>query len=370
MANLFDYLNWRGDLDFKASPLNPVDNIIFSQLSYLTLDGIVPGFEDKEGISIELAMKIFNEKLIGSDGMKLTSIFKDDPKLIYVLGNSKRFGNCHLFGFVNHVDTNREIQFSALGVHTNDGGCFIAFRGTDSSIIGWKENFNMSFKEIIPSQIEAVAYLEKIASMIKGPLRIGGHSKGGNPAIYAASHCSKKIQKRITVIYSNDSPGFHDKVISSAGFAAIKDRIRSYVPQASVIGMVLKQGYDNTVIRSSQSGLLQHDLYSWDVTYNDLIHLNKSTIGSRFINKTLREWMENLDTERSEQFIEAMYHIFSSADFKSIYELEVSWFATASRIIKSLSHIDLPTRRLIRKILIELFRSAGRNIDTLLTNEK
>jgi hypothetical protein len=370
MASIFDYLAWRGDLDFNVSPFNPVDNIIFTQLSYLTLDGIVPGPQEETSISIALAVRVFNEKLKSPEGIKLTSIFKDDPKLISALGASRRFGNCQLFGYINHIDTNREIQFAALGIYTSDDLCFIAFRGTDSSIVGWKENLNMCFKEVIPSQLEAVKYLEKMAARIKGPLRIGGHSKGGNLAIYAAANCSKKVQKRITDIYSNDAPGFHEKVISSEGFLAIKNRIRSYVPQSSIIGMFLGQGHKNIVIKSSQTGLLQHDLYSWEVTHNDLVHAEKTTVGSQFVNKTLREWMDNFDNVPREQFIEALYQILSVSDVKSTLDFEVAWFATACRMINSLKHIDVPTKKLLRKVIAELLRSAGRNIDTLMKNEK
>jgi len=370
MANLFDYLAWRGDLDFKTSPFNPVDNIILSQLTYLTLDDIVPGPDDREGISMDLAIRIYNEKLHSPEGIKQTSFFKDDPKLINTIALSRRFGDCQLLGYVNHVDTNREIQFSALTIYINDASCFVAYRGTDISVIGWKENFNMCFKEVIPSQLEAVGYLEKMASLVTGHLRVGGHSKGGNLAMYAASQCDKHIQKRIITVYSNDAPGFHDKVIESGGFNAIKDRICSYVPQSSVIGMFLKQGYDNIVIKSSQSGLMQHDLYSWEVTHNDLVYMDKSTNSSRYVNKTLREWIDSFDVERREQFIEAIYYIISKAEISSIHELEVSWFASACKIIKSLSHVDAQTKKVLRNFLAELFRSAERNFDTLLINDK
>jgi len=379
MANIFDYLFWRGDLDFNTSHFNPVDNIIFSQLAYLTLDNIVPGLDDNDGICIDLAIRQYNEKLNGSEGIQLTSFFKDDPKLINALAKSRRFGKCFLFGYVNHIDTNRETQFAAISIHIDsaqkgfagreENNNYIIYRGTDSSIIGWKENFNMSFKDAIPAQLEAVNYLENMALKIKGPLHLCGHSKGGNLAIYAAANCSKKVQSRIVEIFSNDAPGFHKNIISSEGFNAIKDRIRSYVPQESIIGMVLEHGYDNIIIKSSQNGLMQHDLYSWEVTHNDLVHVEKLAISSKYINDTLREWLEHLDNTGKEQFIEAMYHVLSSADIKSLYDLEVSWFPSACRIIKSLSNIDAPTQKLIRKIFAELLRSAGKNIDTLLNNE-
>jgi len=374
MANMFDYLVWRGDLDFNVSPFNPIDNIIFSQLAYLTLDDIVPSPTEKKGITIELAKKIYEEKSSNIEGFKQTAIFKDDPVLIHKLGLTKRFGNCQLFGFINHIDIETEVQFSAITIitdtkATNGGNCYIAYRGTDSTIVGWKESFNMSFRDVIPSQIKAVEYLENMAGMVDGPICICGHSKGGNLAIYAASHCNKNIQNRLTSIYSNDGPGFNEKVVSSEGFLAIKDRIRSYVPQSSVIGMLLEHEYENMVIKSSQKGLMQHELYSWEVTFNDLVHLNKSTIGSRYVNKTLHEWMNKFDAARREQFIEAIYHILSDANVKSVFDIEASWFRSVCRIIKSLSHIEPPTRKLIIKTVAELIRSASRNIDTLLHAE-
>ena len=365
MANMFDYLQWRGDLTFNASPFSPVDNIIFSQLSYLNLDGIVPGPDEKNGISIALAVKIYNENM-GRPDFKVTSIFKEDPDLIKALALSKRFGNCQLFGHINYLDINREIQFSALCVYTSDDHCFITFRGTDTSLVGWKEDFNMCFREVIPSQIEAVNYLEKMAPLINGHLRVGGHSKGGNLAIYASSKCGKKIQKRITDIYSNDAPGFNEKIINDAGFGAIKDRIHSYVPQSSIIGMLLEQGYGSTVIKSSESGLLQHSLYSWEVTHNDLVRAEKSTESSRFINKTLREWLNSLDNKHREEFIESLYHILYTADVKSLRDLESSWFSAAGRVLKSLGAVDETKRKLIKKTLNELFICAGRNFETLI----
>ena len=352
-------------MDFTVSPFNPVDNIILSQLSYLTLDGIVPGPEDKEGISIALAVRVYDEKIKSPEGLKLSSVFKEDPDLIRTLGASRRFGNCQLFGYVNHIDIKQEIQFSALCVYTGDGHCFVAFRGTDTSLVGWKEDFNMCFKDVIPSQVEAVKYIEKMAPKIEGKLRIGGHSKGGNLAVYGASYCDKKIQKRITEIYNNDAPGFHKKVISGESFASIKDKMHSFVPQSSIIGMFLEHGGSFTVIKSRESGLFQHSLYSWEVTHNDLVHAEKSTIVSRFVNKTLREWFDSLDNKQREQFIEGLYHILSMADVKSISEIENSWFSYAGRVLKSLNNTDENTKKLIRKTIVELFRCAGRNIDTL-----
>jgi len=371
MAHMFDYIAWRGDLSFAQSPFNPVDNIIFSQLAYLPLDGIVPGPSPYDGvesgsISVRRAAELFNEKLQNDPDIEQAVIFKEDPELLRAMGSSQRFGDCRLYGYVNLIDVEREVQFAAVCADTGDNSSFIVYRGTDLTLIGWKEDFNMSFSEVVPAQIEAARYLEKMAHRTRGPLRIGGHSKGGNLAIYAASQCGAKIQRRITDIYSNDSPGFHEKVIESDGFAQIRGRIHSFIPQESVVGLLLEHGNDHHVIKSSQIGLRQHELHSWEVTHNDMVHLDSVTQGSLFVNKTLREWISELDNEHREQFFEALYTILSASQAKSIPELGSSWFRNAGLILKTLGNIDDSTRVLIRKTLAALISTARRNIETLL----
>ncbi|MDR2965199.1 MAG: DUF2974 domain-containing protein [Treponema sp.] len=370
MANLFDYITWRGDLDCKKSPLNPVDFLIFSQLSYLPFDGIVPSPEEKEEISLQSALEIILEKLHTTEaGFGPVLGFKEDPDFINALINSNRFGNCRLLGYVNHIDTEREIQFSALCIYTGHGDCIISFRGTDSSFVGWKENFNMAFKEVVPSQQEAVKYLVKMFPPLKRSLHICGHSKGGNLAVYAASFCGKKMQRRITGVHSYDAPGFHESVIKSDSYTKIKDKIYCYIPQASIIGMMLEQGCRFNVVKSSQTGLMQHFLFSWEVTHNDIVRAEKVNLKSRYVDKTIREWVGKLDNEKREQFIEGVYRILRSSEVKSVHEMESSWPLSLGRILKSLGNIDESTRVLTLKTIAGLFRSARNNINTLLHKE-
>lgn len=365
MADLFDYLTWRSDLDFHQSPFNPVDNLIFSQIAYMPMDGIVPGQDDNGGISVRLAAEILNRNFQDKKIHKSSFIFKEDPAFIEALCSSNRFGNCRLSGYVNHIDTDREVQFSAVCISIDDDSCFIAFRGTDFTLVGWKEDFNMSFKDVVPSQIEAVDYLEKMASKIKCPLRLGGHSKGGNLAVYAAANCQKKIQNRITEIYTNDSPGFNEILINSEGFLAVKDRVRSFIPQSSVVGMLLDHGYDDAVIKSSQFGLLQHVLYSWEITHNDMVYVDNVDTSSRFVDKTLKEWINNLDKKHREQFLNAFFSVLNASGAKSFPELEKSWFKAVGLMLKSIGNTDESTKLLIKKSLGELFNTAMRNLDTL-----
>jgi hypothetical protein len=367
MADIFDYLSWRGDLSFAQSPFNPVDNIILTHLSYLPLDHIAPGPDQKTGIPIAEAAEKFTAAFEKDpDTFRDTLMFKADPRFLSILGSSERYGNLELRGYVNQVDPGREKQFAALTICTGDGAAFITYRGTDATLVGWKEDFNMSFNAVVPAQREAVLYLEKMAGQTRGPLRLGGHSKGGNLAVYAAAFCDKKIQARITAIYSNDAPGFNPSVLKSSGYRAIRKKITAFIPQDSVIGMLFEHDDEYPVVKSAQTGLMQHDVYSWEVTYNDLVRLDNVTQGSRFIARTLKEWMGGLDETQREQFTEALYTVLSSTEAKSFPELGDSWLKNTGLMIQSLTSVDESTRELIFSVIAALFKAAKHNIDTLL----
>jgi hypothetical protein len=364
MANIFDYLSWRGDLTFEQSPFNPVDNIILSQLTYLSWDSIVPGPDEDKGITILKAAEIFAKKM-EDDSLHGPVIFKEDPSLINILSKADRFKNCKLYDYVNQVDTVQEKQFSALCINLGTA-TFIAYRGTDVSVVGWKEDFKMNFSAAIPAQIEAVSYLEKAAAKTKDPLLLGGHSKGGNLAIYAASSCAKEIQDRIIAIYSNDAPGFHGRFFERGGYREVRQRIYSFVPQTSVIGLLFEHGNDYTVIKSTQKGIFQHDQYTWQITHNDMIRVDSVDQGSRFINKTLREWISSLDDEHIRVFSDTLFGVLNDAEIESFTEFGEDWFNAAGRVIQSYGHIDPDIKKNIGKVLAALFKAATNNINTLL----
>jgi hypothetical protein len=391
MPNIFDYLTWRGDLSFEQAPFNTVDNLILSQLSYLPFDGIVPPPGGKESISLgEAAERLlpFLEKAgkdpAGGDQFPLTAqstliaqsrlmaqspIFKNDPDFLKLLLRAERFRNLRLRGYVNHIDISQEEQFSALTIGCSRRLSYIAYRGTDNTLVGWKEDFNMCFKPAIPAQLEAVSYLEGMARQVRGNVYLGGHSKGGNLAIYAAAFCKEKTQRRIIGIFSNDGPGFHAQVINSGGYRAIRGKINSLVPQSSVIGMLLERGDDYTVVKSVENGLKQHDLYSWEVGCNDVVRLDRLDKQSRFIDQTLKEWIGGLDYLQRERFIEALYEILSSTEARSRRDLGARRLKNMGVMIQSLGNTDPQTKDLIFKTLSALFRAAKNNIKTLLDDE-
>ena len=199
MQNIIDYLDWRGDVPFSAAPFNPVDNLILSQFSYISLDGIAPG----------------TMREVVSELIKLGRVHDNNLKLSKRLAESRRFGSARVSHSMELFDPKLEMQFGALVVDTDDGATCVAFRGTDATLVGWKEDLNMSFSEEVPSQGAAVQFLNDGLRENTRPLRVMGHSKGGNLAVYASAMCRRDIQDRIVAIYNNDGPGLCDSVMAS-----------------------------------------------------------------------------------------------------------------------------------------------------------
>lgn len=361
MNTLFDYIEWRGDLSFRQSGFTAVDNLILSTLAYVPYDTVVSGLIRKDGMTLSEAaahiLKKNTSKLRIRDGR--------DLELLKVCAASNRYSGIRLSGYVNRIDKKEEKQFSAISMDCPDIGWFVSFRGTDLTLVGWKEDFNMSFMSPVPSQVEAVEYLDQVASSFKGKLRVGGHSKGGNLAVYAAAFCKKSVQKRILAVFNNDGPGFDASLIAKDEYQHIQDRINSFIPQSSVIGMMLEHSEHFTVIESNQSGLLQHDPYSWSIKGTDFIRVDRVTNTSVFVDQTLKDWVKNIDAEQREKFIDSLYEIISATEVNDLSELSTNWLKHAKALALTLINTDEDTRKQVQETLSVLFKVAGKNLSVL-----
>ena len=262
MANIFDYIQWR-DLSIEKVEFNEIDNLILARLSYFPLDGVVNGEEE---ISITEAYEKY-EKLENKGRI----LQQEDTTLFPILAKSTRFGKMKLTNYINKIDPKQEKQFSAVTILMPDNTIYVAYRGTDNTIVGWKEDFNMSFSELVPAQTDAANYLNNIAYKYKNNIRVGGHSKGGNLAVYAAAFCDTEIQDRIINVYNNDGPGFCDKIINSKQYQNIIKKVHTYIPQSSIIGRLLNHQEEITILKSTQTGIMQHDLYTWQVLGGEFV---------------------------------------------------------------------------------------------------
>ncbi len=361
MANIFDYLEWRGDLPLSASGFNSVDSLILSVLSYVPFDGIVSPELGRDGITIAEAAEAFMDSGVKRPGVRN----EQDVKLLSALAASDRFGDMRLTGYANSVDLEKEKQFSAVTVLMGRGRAYVAFRGTDLTLVGWKEDFNMSFRCPVPSQEAAAEYMERVAERLRGKFYVGGHSKGGNLAVYASVFATKRTRRRLLAIYNNDGPGFNASVLERKEYVEMQDRLYAFVPQSSIIGMLLEHAERYTIVHSSQSGLMQHDPYSWSVIGTDFVRMQAVTSKSVFIDQTVKEWVAGMSPEQRERFVDVLYDVIGATEARTLPELTKDWLKSAMALGKSFKDVDDQTKKALIETLGLLFNAARNNLTVL-----
>ena len=316
MSDMFDYLNWRGDIRFSQMALNPVDALIFSTLSYIRFHDVVSTQTD-----CELSLREAADQLLAMEDAATRPRTPKDLPLLRAAADTERFGSTRLCFYRDVFIPEEETQFAAMTFRMDDGTAFLAFRGTDNTLVGWKEDFNMSFQESIPAQQLALKYLQEFAARTRGPIWMGGHSKGGNLAVYAAAKSDRFTQSRIIAVHNQDGPGFSDAMMKDPGYQRIIPKIRSFVPQSSVIGMLLEHEEPYTIIRSNQIGVMQHDPYSWEVKGPGFQLVEELTEDSRFLDRTFKNWLAGMSNEERSDFFDTVFSLLATGDVSHVGEI-------------------------------------------------
>ena len=343
MGNINDYLLWRGDIKIdKNYEFNEIDSMILARFSYLRFDKIK--MNEKETIeSISNKMKDLDNNEF---------LYNGDKELITNLGKSNRFKDMVVSNYVKNDDAETQKQFGAVTIHISDKELYASYIGTDSTINGWKEDFNMSFMDNVPCQIEGKEYLEKVArEYSRKKIRIGGHSKGGNVAVYSAITADKQIQNRIIKVYNYDGPGFSNEIINEYGKEEIINKVTTYLPQDSIIGRILNRKEKTIVAFSIQKGILQHDIFSWQVMGTELIKLEKNTDASENISETLTNWLQDTSTEQRKIFIDSIFELFYSTEATTFGDISSSLTTSVPAILKKYNEISKEDKKLITQMI-------------------
>lgn len=357
MGTLQEYVEWRGDLTFSQAPICEVDNLIFSGIAYLDFQRIVPASLSAAPVSFLAAMKKYVNRRKG-EVKSIGLLFSSESVALAVrAARSVRFGSTQMIGYVNRVSEEVGKQFSAVTFLIGEDTCFVAFRGTDDTLVGWKESLSLSFASPVPSQKEAVKYLKGVAEAFPNRrLYLGGHSKGGNLAVWAAVKCPPEINERIELVYSNDSPGFNREFIEGESYAVTKSRIKALVPSSSVVGMLFEHEESYEVVQSTQTGIFQHDPLSWEVLGGHFVHLEAISEESKRIDRTFKKWMSETGAEHKKRVIESMYGILST-NARTLTELN----SDKTKIVKAWSSFDDETRRAILRFTRLVVSNTGRS---------
>ena len=316
MGNIFDYLTWRGDLTFTQDPPNAVDALIFSTLTYV-------GYGETAERPPESAASLRRcaEEFFALENPESRVRSKKDMELLRCAAATARFGQCGLCLYRSVLLPEQETQFAAMTFLLDDGSMFLAYRGTDNSLVGWKEDFNMTFQQTIPAQRLAQEYIREAALAHTAPMRVAGHSKGGNLAVFAAARCSPTVRQRILTVYNNDGPGFTKYMIGDPGYNAIVPRIQTYIPQSSVIGMLLEHEEPFIVIRSKSVGIMQHDPYSWEVEGPHFLPVQEVTESSQFLDATIKNWFAGMTNRERNQLVEVLYGLLTTGEVENAADI-------------------------------------------------
>ncbi|MGI6167528.1 MAG: Mbeg1-like protein [Eubacteriales bacterium] len=360
MGNLMDYMDWRGDVTFAGSPFNEVDNIILAMTTFVDFSGIVPEELDSEPVEFSAAMKEF-EKVAHERNYLGVLIPASILNIARKAASCERFMNMKLKGVVNQVDEAEQMQFAALTFILTDGTFYVAFRGTDDTLVGWKEDIRLGFKTPIPAHNRAVQYLTEAAACIGGGIRVGGHSKGGNLALWAAVYCPGEVQERILNVYNNDGPGLFPEVLEQPSFLAIADRVISFIPQSSVVGAILEQGPICRIVKSNEDGIMQHDPLSWEVLGPRFVYLEERSKFGLHFEEAIKHWIYSMSEEEKAHFAEALFSVIDSTGARTLTELNRAKIKNFGQIMKALRGLDHDSRSMMLRTILKLF-GGGREV--------
>lgn len=351
MGNIVDYIAEVGASDFEERPFAALDAIVLCEFSYLKFDELVPGMAEKP-VTISELNEASNKEVMFMD----KRYGKDHKALFETMLMSKRFGGLKICCYINRVEPEAETQFAAV-TFLLQGHVFIAFRGTDENMVGWQEDFKLALKRPTTGQVLSAKYINDVSDRFPGKFMVGGHSKGGNLAIYASMCAHPGARERISKIYSFDAPGFRSDVLEERGYEEIRKRVLKVIPESSFVGMLFGMDDDAVVIDSKSSGFSQHDMYKWVVKEGHLIKAH-ITDSHKILLKGFNEWVLGLDEERLERFVKFLCKLLDSTEAATTREFQKNFFKHSFSAIKATSELDEETKEFLGKFVKSYFEVA------------
>lgn len=356
--SILSYLREKGDVPFSEKPLGEVDALVLCQFSYLKFDGLVPSV-DQMGDVTSLKELIMHPN---REGLFLDERYEEaNRELFQRMAESRRFGGLRLCAYVNLVEKDWETQFSAITILLEGERPFVAFRGTDETLIAWKEDFNMTFQSPIPAQLCALKYLGEIAAELEDSFFLGGHSKGGNLAVYAAMNCDAAIRGRIRRIYNMDGPGFWPEVREESAYDEIAERIVKILPRSSFIGMMFEQENSYKVTESNNIGLLQHDPFSWVVRDGKFVEAEDVSSGRKFIDETVNQWILTFNGDQIREFIRVAFSVLEAPQKEDLIQISEDKKESFLEMALAIKKLDAEERSRLLNGIKRLFEMAGLN---------
>lgn len=358
MANLIDYVTWRGDLTFESSPFNKIDGLIFSQIAYMLVDGLVTeGFS--EPITLNQLFKNFRESPNLKERLEIGFLMNDRTmELVYDCADCQRYKDILVCGFRNIFSEERIEQFAVMTfVAGND--VIVSYRGTDDYVIGLEEDFRIAFEDLIPAQVDGLKYFEEVCQAFPdGTYTLLGHSKGGNLAINTAVLCDNSVKDSIKSILNYDGPGFTLDYFEKPEYQVVKEKITSFYPQSSVVGMLFHHDCNVEIVESTKVAIMQHDVLSWNVKGCNFINRDSLTDDSKFFYKTFNDWIDKVSSEERECFVNSLFSVIKAPGYKTNTELQKNAIQASAKMIAAYNRMDKTEKSQFKDIFFLLINTA------------
>lgn len=385
MQNIIDYVETEF-ATFEEKPLTRVDSLVLAELVYPKydrifesygqslnlsktnlnsfLDGIVSLVNQKKSSDVFLRLK-FDDLLKAEHFPAIFGEATEPSKprdLLFAAAASPRFRDIQICFYISEFDPKIEKQFAAMTYILNNTTAYVAFRGTDATIVGMKEDFNMAYICPVPAQAAAAKYLDSVAPFLPPEIILGGHSKGGNLAVYSFMKCRPEVRDRIKVCYSHDGPGFREEVVDSYDFNRIRYRVQKTVPQDSIVGLLLQNHEDYQVIRSNEKLLAEHDPFTWEIVDGDFVNVGKLSSTARYTDATLTKWVEGMSDGKRMVFIDELFRIISASNAKSFGDIKKNWRSALPAMLEAIKEMDTTTKIIMLNIVNDLASISWSNL--------
>lgn len=313
----------------KIEQISEIDALLFNKLTYLPFESFI---SKDEKITIWEAYQRSKQFFL---------LNKEEEEFFSLFSQNNRYKNLYIQSIINKIDYEEEEQFMAMTIVLPDESIYVAYRGTTEELVAWKEDFNMSYM-IVPAQKDAVKYLNQFEKVEK--IYVGGHSKGGNLAMYAAINAKEEVKKTIIRVFDYDGPGF---INLDSNYESFKKKIISYLPGDSIVGRLFKKTHKIIVIKSDYHGLKQHDLSFWHIKNNSLVLSNLSK-ESNFIKKAIDLFFETIDEKKWILFLNTTYRLLVKMKITSIKQLH---FSGIKNMIESNESMERGEKQLLTAII-------------------
>lgn len=354
MGNIISYIYEYGGFTFAEKPFCEIDGLLLAHFSYFIYTGIVPETDENKP-----AVKLSDvaQRMDWNNFISVKWETEKNRELFYKTAFSRRYRNTRLNFLEEELDSERDMQFCAVTFLLGNGDVFISFRGTDDELVGWREDFNMAYRTPVEAQIRSTEYVNRVTELLsrKRGLRLylGGHSKGGNLAVYAAMTCKDSIKHRIGKIYNMDGPGFRPDFMETLDYDGIRDKILKIVPDESFVGMLMEPKSDFELIKSSEIGLQQHICFSWSVEGDRFERTQNQVPKRKELYDRINKWIFELDSERVGDFIDALFRLIEATEARTLTELKSKSNDKPKKmhaVIQQYSQISDETKRMFWEI--------------------